>query len=506
MAIQINQIKGDIVELIFNPKEDNLSIGENLSLREKRTEQGIIVQVVEFRTVSYPSLLMEQLRMTLAGEPFFPLPLLQFAEKEFHEMRNLNIAIAKIHKLTGSPWDGWNGWIPARDVVVERTNDEEVFLNCIPSNGNMLYLGRTMNDEPFYIEGQALEKVNIITGVKGSGKSHLAKVLLLQLIERGAPCIVFDINREYINLPRHEIDNKTGKTLQRGIIHLQAGSNLKLSAYQFGLQPLLTMLNKFGLPEISSLYFESRMARLFEEIDVRQKMGKNAPFIGIEQLIQMADAYEFAPDNDRINGAIRSRLNALRNTNLFASEPNESVSLHKYYGLIRDGGALVIDISGLSNQARSGFVQAVIEIIKEICFNEIAAGTERFPFLFFEEAHLYVSRNSIDYIVNRSRHIGMTCFFVTNMITGLDEAVLRQADNLFLLNLPFEDDVRHISKSAITDMETMSAFARRLRNYHALVIGNATRNYPLIVKVDPLEGINTAGETKYFFKNVMSNE
>jgi hypothetical protein len=66
--------------------------------------------------------------------------------------------------------------------------------------------------------------------------------------------------------------------------------------------------------------------------------------------------------------------------------------------------------------------------------------------------------------------------------------------------LPFEDDVRHISKSAITDMETMSAFVRRLRNYHALVIGNATRNYPLIVKVDPLEGINTAGETKYFFK------
>ena len=340
----------------------------------------------------------------------------------------------------------------------------------------MLYLGRTMNDEPFHVEGQALEKVNIITGVKGSGKSHLAKVILLQLIERGAPCIVFDINREYINLPRHEVDTKTrqeprsptGKTRQRGIIHLQAGNNLKLSPYQFGLQPLLTMLNKFGLPEISSLYFESRMAHLFEEMAMYQKMGRNLPFIGIEQLIQMADSYEFAPGNDRINGAIRSRLNALRNTRLFASEPNESVSLHKYYGLIRDGGALVIDISGLSNQARSGFVQAIIEIIKELCFNEIATGTERLPFLFFEEAHLYVSRNSIDYIVNRSRHIGMTCFFVTNMITGLDEAVLRQADNLFLLNLPFEDDVRHVSKSAITDMETMSAFVRRLRSYHAL--------------------------------------
>lgn len=251
MAIQVNHIKGDIVELVFNPKEEDISVGENLSLREKGVEHGIIVQVVEFRTVSYPSLLMEQLKLTLEGESPFPLPLLQFAREEFYEMRNLMVAIAKIRKLTGLSWDGWNGWIPTRDVMVERTSDEEVFRNCISGNGNMLYLGRAMNDAAFYVEGQSLENVNIITGVKGSGKSHLAKAILLQLIERGAPCIVFDINREYINLPRHEVDLKTDKVLQRGIIHLQAGKNLKLSAYQFGLQPLLTMLNKFGLPEIS---------------------------------------------------------------------------------------------------------------------------------------------------------------------------------------------------------------------------------------------------------------
>ncbi len=139
MAVQVNQIKGDIVELIFNPKEEDLSIGENLSLREKGSEGGIIVQVVEFRTASYPSLLMEQLRMTL-GEHAFPLPLLQLASVDYPDMRNLKIAIAKIRKLTGTPWDQWNGWIPARDVVAERTNDEEVFENCIPDGGNKIYL------------------------------------------------------------------------------------------------------------------------------------------------------------------------------------------------------------------------------------------------------------------------------------------------------------------------------------------------------------------------------
>src|ERR1043166_8855473 len=108
--------------------------------------------------------------------------------------------------------------------------------------------------------------------------------------------------------------------------------------------------------------------------------------------------------------------------------------------------------------SRQGFVQAIIDIIREICERELQRGTGRFPFVFFEEAHLYISHNTIGYIVTRSRHLGITCFFVTNMISGLDETVLRQGDNLFLLYLPFDDDVRHIIKSAITGQETMGPF------------------------------------------------
>jgi hypothetical protein len=87
------------------------------------------------------------------------------------------------------------------------------------------------------------------------------------------------------------------------------------------------------------------------------------------------------------------------------------------------------------------------------------------------------------------------------MIQGLDETILRQADNLFLLRIPFEDDVRHVSRGAATDYETMAAFVRRLREHHALVIGNVTSQYPLIFRVDALEGVNTAGETRFFFRN-----
>lgn len=400
-------------------------------------------------------------------------------------------------------WEEWDGWIPTRDVEVTRTSDEEVFTNATRDLGHPLYLGQTLAGKDFYIEGQDLEKVNVVTGVKGSGKSHLSKVILLQLIEQGAPCLVFDINREYIHLPKLEVDPDTGQTTRRGIIHFEAGGNFRLGVRQFGLAPLMTLMQRFGLPEVSALYFENRLARLWAEAEAMERQQGWAPHVGLEQLIDMAESNEFGSGGNSlvVNQAIRSRLEALKNTRIFARTDKEAASLGVAYRRIRDGGALVIDVSGLSNLAREGFVQAIIELVKDICVQEIEQESHRYPFIFFEEAHLYVSRQSIDYIVTRARHLGMTSFFVTNMIHGLDETILRQADNLFLLRIPFDDDVRHVSRGASTDYETMAAFVRRLRQNHALVIGNVTAQYPLMFRVDPLLGINTAGETRYFFRN-----
>jgi hypothetical protein len=259
------------------------------------------------------------------------------------------------------------------------------------------------------------------------------------------------------------------------------------------------MLTRFGLPDVSAMYFENRMARLLQEAWHMERQGRTPPFIGIQHLIDMAEELEFS-QNEGVSAAIRSRLEAARNTGVFAEQPGEATSLQTEYDKILNGGALVIDISSLTNLSRQGFVQAIIDIMREICERELQRGTGRFPFVFFEEAHLYISHNTIGYIVTRSRHLGITCFFVTNMISGLDETVLRQVDNLFLLYLPFDDDVRHISKSAMVDQETMGSFVKRLRRHHALILGDVTRQYPVIIKVKELKGIHTAGETQYFFK------
>jgi hypothetical protein len=518
--VQVYRIANDLVELLFYPRKLDLQVGETLTLLERESGKGLIIQVIAFRSASYPSLVQEQM-LNLLGPETLHSPLLDaigyrlIAQPEENgrslELGNIKVALAKIRKVipaarstANSPrWEQWDGWIPTRDVDIFRTDDKDVFANATHNLGHRLRLGWSFGGHHFFLEGQDLEKVNVITGVKGSGKSHLAKVILLQLIEQGAPCLVFDINREYIHLPKAEIDPQNGKTIRRGIVHLEAGGNFRLSVRQFGLAPLMTLLQRYGLPEVSALHFENRLVRLWEEAEAMEKKNRTPPYIGLDQLIQMAEQNEFGGGSSAtvINHAIRSRLLALKNTHIFARTAAEAASLGKAYRQIRSGGALVIDISGLSNLAREGFVQAIIELVKDLCIWEIGHDTHQFPFIFFEEAHLYVSRRSIDYIVTRSRHLGITSFFVTNMIQGLDEAVLRQADNLFLLRIPFEDDVRHVSRGAATDYETMQAFVRRLRQRHALVIGVATAQYPLIFAVDPLEDVNTAGETRYFFQS-----
>ncbi len=507
MSIQVSQVKGDVVELIFNPREEDLRVGETLRIQERDSGEGLVVQVVAFRMVTYPSLIQEQLELVIGNAQPLSRELLTYLseaqetlqEYDTSEARNLKIAIAKIRKLTGRRWDQWDGWIPIRDVEVTRVSDQELFENCIDDLGNPLHLGQTLRGEPFFIEGHYLEKVNVITGVKGAGKSYLSKVVLLELINAGAPCVVFDLNKEYIHLPKHDVDSRTGEVRTKGILHLKAGENLKLGVRQFGLSPLVTMLTRFGLPDVSAMYFENRMARLLQEAWHMERQGRTPPFIGIQHLIDMAEELEFS-QNEGVSAAIRSRLEAARNTGVFAEQPGEATSLQAEYDKVRNGGALVIDISSLTNLSRQGFVQAIIDIIREICERELQRGTGCFPFVFFEEAHLYISHNTIGYIVTRSRHLGITCFFVTNMIGGLDETVLRQVDNLFLLYLPFDDDVRHISKSAMVDQETMGAFVKRLRRHHALILGDVTRQYPVIVKIKELKGIHTAGETQYFFK------
>src|SRR5256712_7071497 len=86
---------------------------------------------------------------------------------------------------------------------------------------------------PISVDDSGLDGgLNIITGRKGSGKSHLAKLLLLSMAGWGAPCIVLDVNGEYINLHK----SKDGRQSSARLTVLAPRSGLNFSMAKLGLR------------------------------------------------------------------------------------------------------------------------------------------------------------------------------------------------------------------------------------------------------------------------------
>jgi hypothetical protein len=179
---------------------------------------------------------------------------------------------------------------------------------------------------------------------------------------------------------------------------------------------------------------------------------------------------------------------------MVARSPLEASSFTGVWKEIREGGAVAFDLSGLSTPARMGFAQALLRFLFALVEEE-----ERVPFVFFEEAHLYVTPQGIDALVTRARHTGITSFFITNTPTALPEGVLRAADNLFVFRLPLEEDIKWVAKSGMIEESSLVGLVRALPRYTCLAMGEISSGYPAILSPDPLRACETRGKTRYFF-------
>ena len=77
-----------------------------------------------------------------------------------------------------------------------------------------------MANENIAIYAEDLDgKLNIITGRKECGKSHLSKMLVKTLLEHGGYIIVFDLNNEYQGLAYNK--DKSPSNISNRLIRLE---------------------------------------------------------------------------------------------------------------------------------------------------------------------------------------------------------------------------------------------------------------------------------------------
>ena len=478
--------EGNTVQILSFPTE-NVEKGDYLQIEDQRQpNRALIVQVIDVQFANVPGIIEELLRDStngdtepaLSGQDFDPLEI----ASHITFIQDSRILVCKIRATLekGKITQGGT-WLPSRSQSTIKRLPTTALLNLIKINHALpISLGETKDSSPLNIDATSLDgRLNIVTGKKETGKSHLSKLLVLGLVQHGAPVVVLDLNGEYVSLGL-ESDGK--KNQYHNKVHvLTPGSNFKVTLAQMKLKVMLNiLLHALNLPGTSAREFR----RIWQHLDERASLS----------LHELGEAIRNWRCNQHVKDALYSRYYSLVNSGFFTDNPSEATSLEECFQLTRSGGALIINLRDTSLVDR----QIVVEYLLGKLVDLLTQHKLKAVFLFAEEAHLYLRETYWDDIVTRMRHFGVFTTFITNQPDTIRENIYRQADNIFLFNFTNEHDLETVSRAAKVDAETVKSIAYDLPTQHCLLLGNAVRDFPIVAKVRSLN-VQTMGQTRLFF-------
>jgi hypothetical protein len=475
--VKILRKNGRAFEILALPGDADLSIGEYVVAREG--DKALILEVIDVDYADIPGLMEDMLReLALQGVEsavYDPHKVASITLK----MREAKVIVAKLRAVVSQGLMSQGSlWLPPRySSRIERVKPSGVLSLVRRGMTASIELGNSFG-ERFSIDGADLDgSLTIITGRKGTGKSHLAKLLVYELVKGGCYAVVLDVNGEYVGLgtdPRgggSEIEGRL--TVLRPSVNFRAGLNT------IGLEVFADILEHVYATPPASL---RELARIWESL---ARAGSLTP-------INLLGEVRRAHMNEAIRDALLSRLHSIFGTGFFTDDDEDPLA--EILASSAEGALLVIDLSRL----RPGFRRTVIEYVLSRLTRLLHDSLIQPLFLVSEEAHLYVGNTYWEDIVTRMRHLGISPVIVTNQPDSIPEMVYRQADNLFLFNFLNETDLESLSRYSHIDAETVKKIAPSLEIGQCLVAGRVVGGLPMPVQVRELQA-NPLGATKRFF-------
>jgi DNA helicase HerA-like ATPase len=481
--------EGNTVHILSFPQEI-VEKGDYLLIEDEKQKKALIAQVIDVQFANIPGILEELLRDTnnggndepaqpsLSGQDFDPLEM----NSHLTYIQDSRLLVCKIRAgLDNGQLSPSSTWLPSRSQSIIKPLPTAQLLKLIRINHTLpIQLGEAKDNSAINIDATALDgKLNIVTGKKGTGKSHLSKLLALSLVNHGAPLIVLDLNGEYAHLGMGA-DGKKNEYNNR--VHvLTPGDNFKICLAQLKLRIALNILiHALNLPGTSAREFR----RIWQHLDEKAALTLN----------ELGEAIRNWHCNQHVRDALFSRYYSLVNSGFFTDNMAEAFSFEDLTQKMRGGAALVINLKDTSLVDR----QIVVEYVLGKLVDLLAHQKLKAAFLFAEEAHLYLRETYWDDIVTRMRHFGVFTTFVTNQPDTIRESIYRQADNVFLFNFTNEHDLETVSRAAKVDAETVKSIARDLPVQHCLLLGSVVKDFPIVVRVKSLN-VQTMGQTRLFF-------
>lgn len=460
--------KGDEIILASDDKSGG-EIGDNIILFDS-DGRGVLVQLVE---INFTSQFHQNHSETVNSGN------LSYSDRYFR----YKILMEAKRENTGIKLSDWSGWIPASVFEVVKIKLQWLLENIRGKPRYPIYLGRTVQHERISFDAYHLQGITLIIGKKGSGKSHLSKLILTELMRKGCRLIVFDINDEYGSLKNntHQDGLKSAeKKISEKIIRLNPGENLKFTLEYVGMDILYDVLTgPLRLPEVSAISFRNIWTHL-----------ERKNYLRINELVKAINS----ENNPYVREALYRRIQQVLATEIFTDEDEDKPLLQQLLDEIGKGGALIVNLKRTDQIARIITVQTILGKIQSL----LEKG-EPPLWLVAEEAHFYIPKASLEDIVSRMRHIGAYQIYITNSPQSLPEMIIRQSDNLFLFKLVDRRDIEYISPAANMDEETLNPLVKSLPFRRCLVTGELTKNYPCIIDINPVK-IFDSGETRLFLK------
>jgi DNA helicase HerA-like ATPase len=476
--------EGNILQVLCFPSE-NVEKGDYLLVEDADAGKALIAQVIDVQFAAIPGVLEELLRTLpdggepIQGEDIDPLEI----APHITYIQDASLLICKIRAtLENEMLTPSSSWLPSRSQSTIKKLSVPALMKLAKVDGKLpIILGGTKDSSLLTIDASAIDgTLNIITGKKGCGKSHLSKLLMVNLVGYKAAVVVFDLNGEYSSLGMTN-DGKRNMYYDK-IYALAPGQNFKVALEQLHLNVVMGIL-------VHALHLPGTSAREF------RRLWKQLKESGKLTLSALGEAIRNLNCNQHVRDALASRFHSLINSGFFTDNLAESALLEECLMKAKDqGGAIIVNLKNTSNIDR----QIVVEYILGKLVDSLQSWKLKATFLFAEEAHLYLRETYWDDIVTRMRHFGIFTTFITNQPDTIKDGIYRQADNIFLFNFTNEHDLEVVSRAARVDAETVKCIARDLPPHHCLTLGRVVHDFPMVTRVRTLD-LKTMGETRLFF-------
>lgn len=315
-------------------------------------------------------------------------------------------------------------------------------------------LGKKIGGDPFYVNVKDLQGINIIAGLKYTGKTQLVKSMLKEFAEKKIGALVLDVEGQYA---------PQDPEIVKGLFIIRPGAELKFPSDAIDEETI------FDLAKINGLD-GTALEVLYEKASA---IGKGNLTIGSLMASVKDEPLE-------IRGPIKRMLNFIERSKLIADgHLSEAVENLRKMILARlnEGCVFVVDLAGIKkNEMKITFrlLQNDIELFER--------GKLKPLFLFTKEAHMYVNMDDIDDLVLRAHRLGIWQFYVTNTPLALSKLIVRQADNLFCFYLGVQEDINYLAPASRMNANVFEKTITALTKRQFLGVGKATGDLPLILQ------------------------